>query len=78
MKIFPAKIYEFKLLIDSSKAITELDKNTFKTDTLNAEWTEKTFVGMVNENEFKVITSKPRSGVFLCFKRKTRSKKGNN
>jgi hypothetical protein len=76
MKIFPSKIYEFSLLIDSSKAITELDKKTFKTESLSGQWTEKIFIGMVNENEFKVVTSKPRRGIFCVLNGKLEAKKG--
>lgn len=76
MNIFPIKNYEIELSNDSSKALYELKKNTMITDSLISEWTEKAFIGQVNENVFKIISSKPGRGAFCVLNGKLEAKKG--
>lgn len=76
MKIFPIKYYEIELLSDSSKALSELEKNTMITDSLTSEWTKKAFIGQVSESGFKIISSEPGRGAFCIFNGKLESKKG--
>jgi len=76
MKMFPVKYYEIELLNDCSKALSELEKNTMITDSLSSEWTKKAFIGQVNENGFKIISSEPGRGAFCVLKGKLESKKG--
>jgi len=76
MKIFPFKNYEFELLSDSSKALSELEQNTLITDSLVSQWTKKSFIGQVCGNEFKIISSKPGRGAFCVFNGKLESQKG--
>jgi len=76
MNIFPIKYYEIELLSDSSKALSELEKNTMITDSLTSEWTKKAFIGQVNESGFKIISSEPGRGAFCVLNGKLESKKG--
>ena len=76
MNIFPIKNYEIELLNDSSKALSELENNTLITDSLSSEWTKKAFIGQVNENGFKIISSEPGRGAFCVLNGKLESKKG--
>ena len=76
MNIFPIKYYEIELLTDSSKALAELEKNTMITDSLDSEWTKKAFIGQVNKNGFKIISSEPGRGAFCVLSGKLESKKG--
>ena len=76
MNIFPIKHYEIELLNDSSKALSELENNTMITDSLSSEWTKKAFIGQVNENGFKIISSVPGRGAFCVLNGKLESKKG--
>jgi len=41
MNIFPIKHYVIELSEESSKALSELGKNTMVTDSLSSEWTKK-------------------------------------
>jgi hypothetical protein len=76
MNIFPIQYYEIELLNDSSKALSELEKNTMITDSLTSEWTKKAFIGQVSENGFKIISSEPGRGAFCVLSGKLESKKG--
>jgi len=76
MNIFPIKNYEIELINDSSKALSELENNTMITDSLSSEWTKKAFIGQVNENGFKIISSEPGRGAFCVLNGKLESKKG--
>lgn len=76
MKIFPTNNYEFELINESSDALSELEKNTLITDSLVSEWTKKAFIGQVNKNGFKVISSKSGRGAFCVLEGKLESKKG--
>ena len=76
MNIFPIKHYEIELLNDSSKALLELENNTMITDSLSSEWTKKAFIGQVNENGFKIISSEPGRGAFCVLNGKLESQKG--
>ena len=76
MKIFPSNNYEFELTKESSNALSELEKNTLITDSLVSEWTKKAFIGQVNDNGFKIISSKPGRGAFCILNGKLEAKKG--
>src|SRR5690606_2208846 len=76
MKIFPTNKYEFEMTKESSDALSELEKNTMITDSLVSEWTKKTFIGQVNDNGFKIISSKPGRGAFCVLNGKLESKHG--
>nr|WP_042294497.1 hypothetical protein [Nonlabens ulvanivorans] len=76
MKIFPTNNYEFELTKESTKALSELEKNTLITDSLVSEWTKKAFIGQVNDNGFKIISSKPGRGAFCILDGKLESEKG--
>ena len=76
MKIFPTNNYQFELKKESSVALSELEKNTMITDSLVSEWTKKTFIGQVNSNGFKIISSKPGRGAFCVLEGKIESYNG--
>ena|SRR5690554_1175325 len=76
MKIFPTNNYEFELTKESTDALSELAKNTLITDSLVSEWTKKAFIGQVNNNSFKIISSKPGRGAFCILNGKLESKRG--
>lgn len=76
MKIFPRNNYEFELTKESSDALSQLEKNTLITESLVSEWTKKVFIGQVNNNRFKIISSKPGYGAFCVLEGNLESKKG--
>jgi hypothetical protein len=76
MKLFPTNNYQFELKKDSSDALLELEKNTLITESLVSEWTKKVFIGQVNKNSFKIISSKPGRGAFCVLVGQLDSKRG--
>ena len=76
MNIFPTKNYEFELLFDRSEALSELEKNTMITNSLVSEWTKKEFIGQVNKNGFRIISSKRGRGAFCVLNGNLESKNG--
>ncbi|MCB0473069.1 MAG: hypothetical protein KDC56_08420 [Flavobacteriaceae bacterium] len=76
MKIFPTSSYQFELKKESSVALSELEKNTLITKSLVSEWTKKAFIGQVNNDEFRIISSKSGRGAFCILEGKFKSKKG--
>ena len=76
MKIFPTNTYEFELTKESSYALSELEENTLITKSIVSEWTDKKFIGQVNENGFKIISSKSGRGAFCILEGNLKSKKG--
>lgn len=76
MKIFPIKNYTFRLINESSETIAELEKNTLITESLTSQYTNKAFIGKISGNKFRVITSKPKSGVFCVLEGKLENKTG--
>ncbi len=76
MKIFPTNNYQFELKKENSDALSELEKNTLITDSLVSEWTKKAFIGQVNRNGFKIISSKPGRGAFCVLEGKVESYNG--
>ena|SRR5690606_18891412 len=76
MKIFPISNYQIELKKESSDALSELEKNTLITDSLVSEWTKKMFIGQVNKNGFKIISSKPGQGAFCVLEGKLESHSG--
>ncbi len=76
MKVFPKNNYEFELTKGKTHAISELQKNTYITDSLTSQWTKKAFIGQVNENGFKIISSKRGRGAFCILEGKLKSQNG--
>lgn len=69
MKIFPSKklTIEFK---NSAERISEILKiNTKESKYLTSQFTEKNFVGTVENNKFQIISSKIGIGAITVFKR---------
>ncbi|WP_299822459.1 hypothetical protein [uncultured Pontibacter sp.] len=57
MNLFPSRVYKVELPDGYTIAFNHLKQNTKHTDLLVLESTDRAFIGMVNENSFKVISS---------------------
>jgi len=64
MKIFPTKELKFKLLDDQAETLNRLNRRTEKSKNLTSQYTDKSFRGIINENEFKIISSVIGKGAF--------------
>lgn len=57
MKIFPTKELNFKLIDGPSETLDRLNRRTEKSENLTSQYTDKSFRGIINGNEFKIISS---------------------
>jgi hypothetical protein len=61
MKLFPTKELKFRLVNDQAE---RLNRRTERSDNLTSQFTDKSFRGLINENEFKLISSAIGKGEF--------------
>ena len=64
MNIFPTKERAFKLIGDETETLNRLIRRTDKSDNLVSQFTDKSFRGIINGNQFKIISSVIGSGAF--------------
>ncbi|WP_396596912.1 hypothetical protein [Dokdonia sp. R86516] len=77
MNIFPTKEKKFKLIDDQAETLNRLNRRTEKSENLTSQHTDKSFRGMINGNEFKVISSVIGKGAFCVMTGKINSESGN-
>tara|TARA_R110000868_G_scaffold348246_1_gene609214 strand:- start:88 stop:558 length:471 start_codon:yes stop_codon:yes gene_type:complete len=76
MKIFPTKTHSITLIVDSSVAISELQKKTLSDEQFVADWNKQIFIGKINDCEFELKLSKKVYGAFCVIKGKLENKNG--
>ena len=76
MNIFPTKEREFKLIDDQAETLNRLNRRTEKSENLTSQYTDKSFRGMINGNEFKVISSVIGKGAFCVMTGEINSNSG--
>jgi len=64
MTIFPSSSYEFKLIDDQSETLERLKRRTEISESLISKSTDKSFIGKVNNNSFKIISADIGKGSF--------------
>jgi len=67
MKLFPNRNYIVKLKDDRLTTLNELKRNTKLTNNLVSEYTDKAFIGKVNDSGFKIISSEIGRGAVCVF-----------
>ena len=67
MKLFPSKYLTVELREDRVATLNELKRNTKLTDNLISSYTDKKFIGKVNESGFKIISSEIGRGAVCVF-----------
>ena len=77
MKLFPIKELNFRLIDDQAKTLNRLDRRTEKSKNLTSQYTDKSFRGIINGNEFKIISSAIGTGAFCVMTGAIASEKGN-
>ena len=77
MKIFPTKELNFKLIDDQAKTLNRLSRRTEKSKNFTSQYTDKSFRGTINGNEFKIISSAIGKGAFCVMIGVIESDKGN-
>lgn len=76
MKIFPSKELKFKLTSDQANTLNRLNRRTDKSENLTSQYTDKSFRGIINGNEFKIISSAIGKGPFCVMTGVIESDKG--
>ena len=61
-KLFPTYDYKFNLLDNENDSIERLGRKTEHSDKLVSKMTDKSFIGKVENNKFKIITSEVGRG----------------
>ena len=64
MKVFPVREHTFTLIGNQAEALDRLQRRTERSENLISEYTDKTFRGIINGNEFKLISSTVGKGAF--------------
>lgn len=64
MKIFPTKELRFKLLDTKAETIERLKRRTEFSEKMRSKLTEKSFIGTLEKNQFKIISSEIGKGAF--------------
>ncbi|WP_299769245.1 hypothetical protein [uncultured Dokdonia sp.] len=77
MKIFPTKELKFKLIDSQSETLNRLNRRTEKSESLTSQHTDKSFRGVISENNFKLISSVIGKGAFCVMIGEIGSNKGN-
>jgi len=77
MNIFPTKEKGFKLIDDQAETLNRLNRRTEKSENLTSQYTDKSFRGMINGNEFKIISSVIGKGAFCVMTGEINSDNGN-
>jgi hypothetical protein len=67
MKIFPNKNFTVELSNDRLTTLNKLKQNTKLTERLVSEYTDKEFIGQVNDYGFKIISSEIGRGAICVF-----------
>lgn len=65
MKIFPTKELRFKLLDSKAETIERLKRRTEFSEKMTSNFTDKSFRGILKDDEFKIISSEIGKGA-LC------------
>ncbi|RLZ06382.1 hypothetical protein [Faecalibacter macacae] len=76
MKIFPSSIYEFSLIDDQNETIERLNRRTENSDNLISKITNKSFIGKIDKNKFKIISSDIGKGAFCTLNGQINNKIG--
>lgn len=76
MKVFPSNKYHFKLIDDDSVTLERLTRRIEKSERLISKRTEKSFIGLINGNEFRLISSETGKGALCVLNGKIKNQEG--
>ncbi len=76
MRIFPVKEFKFNLIDSKSETIERLKRRTEYSEKMISNFTEKSFRGIVKNDEFKVISSEIGKGALWVINGKIEEKTG--
>ncbi|GIQ60012.1 hypothetical protein Flavo103_31480 [Flavobacterium collinsii] len=64
MNLFPVSNYTFKIIGEQSESLDRLKRRTESSESLASKITDKSFIGTINNNAFKIISSEIGKGAF--------------
>lgn len=64
MNLFPVSNYTFKIIGEHSESLDRLKRRTESSESLASKITDKSFIGTINNNAFKIISSEIGKGAF--------------
>ena len=64
MKIFPNSSYSFKIVGNKTETLDRLKRRTEISEKLISQKTDKSFIGIIKENTFRIISSEIGNGAF--------------
>ncbi|MBA4154206.1 hypothetical protein [Flavobacterium sp.] len=76
MKIFPTSSYTFKLFGDEKEALDRLKRRTEISQILSSQSTDKSFLGMIEGNTFKLISTEIGKGAFCVISGSIKNNEG--
>lgn len=76
MKIFPKNSYKFKIIGEDLETLERLNRRTEFSDNLISINTSKSFIGKINKNNFRIISSQVGFGAFCVLNGFIKDKNG--
>lgn len=76
MKLFPSRYYSIELQNDSSIAMTELENHTLSDEQFVTNWSNQSFIGKIDDEEFEIKLSKNLYGAFCVLNGKLKNRNG--
>lgn len=76
MKIFPASNYSFKIIGEQTESLERLKRRTQISESLSSKITDKSFLGTINNNSFKIISTEIGKGAFCVLNGEVTNKNG--
>ncbi|CAM3509778.1 hypothetical protein [Flavobacterium chungbukense] len=76
MKIFPTSNYSFKLIGETTESLERLKRRTLISESLSSKITDKSFLGIIGNNNFTLISSEIGKGAFCVLNGEIINKNG--
>lgn len=76
MKIFPTSNYSFKIIGEPVESLERLKRRTQISESLSSKITDKSFLGIITNNSFRIISSEIGKGTFCVLNGEISNKNG--
>ncbi|PIF59526.1 hypothetical protein [Flavobacterium sp. 2] len=76
MKIFPTSNYSFKIIGEPVESLERLKRRTQISESLSSKITDKSFLGIITNNSFRIISSEIGKGAFCVLNGEISNKNG--
>jgi len=77
MELYPTKELKFRLINEQVETLTRLNRRTDKSEKLISSDTDRSFLGTINGNKFKIISATLGKGAFCVMHGSIESESGN-